>query len=248
MTHLEYFKQQSKNLFRDWKSRAEVVEDDGFLHYKYEPKFFDVEDILFHFEIDEEKFSLMKAQHLVARIAGFRKWNDLIKVSSKELELAKIVFDNCSKDMMLFDDWECYRNSEFALLDIESKIEAAKHFFSPRTPEEIAEIEKTERKIKKAELILSGKERERFLLQEMRSYGYFKLDSEIRCIHCDSQYLFKEATVIRSPVSGTAMVMCKNYPKCDGSIIDFLDVDDDYDGFVPFDWDMDQGYSSEYDS
>ena len=70
---------------------------------------------------------------------------------------------------MLFDDWECYRNSEFALLDIESKIEAAKHFFSPRTPEEIAEIEKTERKIKKAELILSGKERERFLLQEMRS-------------------------------------------------------------------------------
>ncbi len=169
MTHLEYFKQQSKNLFRDWKSRAEVVEDDGFSYYKYEPKFFDVEDILFHFEIDEEKFSLMKAQHLVARIAGFRKWNDLIKVSSKELELAKIVFDNCSKDMMLFDDWECYRNSEFALLDIESKIEAAKHFFSPRTPEEIAEIEKTERKIKKAELILSGKERERFLLQEMRS-------------------------------------------------------------------------------
>ena len=53
--------------------------------------------------------------------------------------------------------------------------------------------------------------------------------------------------MIRSPVSGTAMVMCKNYPKCDGSIIDFLDVDDDYDGFVPFDWDMDQGYSSEYE-
>ncbi len=97
-------------------------------------------------------------------------------------------------------------------------------------------------------MVLSGEEREKFLLQEVHSFGDFKLDSKIRCIHCDSQYLFKEATVIRSPISDIPMIKCKDYPKCDGSIIDFLDVDDDYEGHVPFDWDMDQGYSAEYDS
>lgn len=58
MTNIDFFKLQAKNLFSDYKSR---VYDDSEDMYKYNPRFFsDVNDIIFNFEINEDKpFSLM---------------------------------------------------------------------------------------------------------------------------------------------------------------------------------------------
>ena len=87
MDHLDFFKLQAKNLYHDWKTHTET--DVGI--YEYNPQFFDVDDFLLYFEedLDEKRFSLQRAQHLVAKLAGFDKWNDLIKADEQHLELAK---------------------------------------------------------------------------------------------------------------------------------------------------------------
>lgn len=107
MDPIAYFKLQSKNLFKDYKTQyvSEVYEDGGNL-YDYRPHYFDVNGIVVDFDIDEENFTLMKAQHVIAYLAGFRKWTDLIKASGVELELAKLLFDNQHK--ISIDDWDIY--------------------------------------------------------------------------------------------------------------------------------------------
>lgn len=111
MTHLEYFKLQSKNLFKDFKAKTS--------------KYFDVDEILLSYDWDEDDFSLMKAQHTIARMVGFKKWTDLSKASKPELELAKLLLDN--RDKVLVEDWEMHvANVERSIgdsLDPESKLE-----------------------------------------------------------------------------------------------------------------------------
>ena len=48
----------------------------------------------------------MKAQHIIALLAGFCKWTDLSKASEAELELSKQLFDN--QDVIRIGDWEDY--------------------------------------------------------------------------------------------------------------------------------------------
>lgn len=81
MQYIEYFKLQSKNLNDDFDSKTG----------KYFPnaKFWVSKYIK-----DTDKFSLMKAQHIIANIAGFANWNDLSKASDNELEVAKNLFNN----------------------------------------------------------------------------------------------------------------------------------------------------------
>lgn len=106
MTPVEYFKLQAKNLFRDYKTQyAYQVDSHGTKHYTYKPKYFDMDGIFLDFEdFDEEDFSLMKAQHLLATMLGFKKWSDLLNASEVELELAKLRFDN--QDRISLDEWE----------------------------------------------------------------------------------------------------------------------------------------------
>ena len=56
MDHLDFFKLQAKNLYRDWKTHTET--DDGI--YEYNPQFFDVDDFLLYFEeyLYEKRFCL----------------------------------------------------------------------------------------------------------------------------------------------------------------------------------------------
>ncbi len=62
MTHIEYFKLQAKNLFRDYKTKTSHVDEaDGNSYYKYDPKYFDVDAIFVDYDWDEEAFSLMNA-------------------------------------------------------------------------------------------------------------------------------------------------------------------------------------------
>jgi hypothetical protein len=107
MTPIDYFKLQAKNLFRDYKTKAPYIDEaDGNSYYKYDPKYFDVDAILIDYGWDEEGFSLMNAQHIIALMVGFRKWTDLSKASEVELELAKLLFDN--QDKIHVEDWKMY--------------------------------------------------------------------------------------------------------------------------------------------
>lgn len=135
MTHIEYFKLQAKNLFRDYKTQTPYT-DDGHTYYKYTPQYFDIGSIFFDFEeFDEENFSLMKAQHLLAIMLGFRKWSDLLNGSAAAQELAKLRWDN--QDKIPLGEWddqiagvEHEHNMSFDRDDPESELAYFKHCLS----------------------------------------------------------------------------------------------------------------------
>jgi len=132
MTYIEYFKLQAKNLFKDYKTKApcldEVIND---YLYEYKPQYFDIDQIILSYDIDEENFSLMKAQHIIALMVGFHKWADLLKASEFELELAKLLVDNYNK--VNVEDWEMYiagvEGDNNVSIDPQSKLEIFKQVF-----------------------------------------------------------------------------------------------------------------------
>ena len=90
MDKIAYFKLQAKNLFRDFKTQT--FDEEGLT--RYSPRFFkDIDDILLSYDVDEEDFKLMNAQHLIANLAGFKCWNELLHASDDALELGKLLLD-----------------------------------------------------------------------------------------------------------------------------------------------------------
>lgn len=129
MNTIDYFKLQAKNLHRDFKTKTPVFDNviNDFL-YQYSPKYFDIDQIVLDYNLNEEKFSLMNAQHVIADLAGFDKWTTLINSSEDELELAKLLFDNQNIiDLYSWNDYIKYSESlsqtEF---DVETKLEIFK--------------------------------------------------------------------------------------------------------------------------
>lgn len=122
MTHIEYFKLQAKNLFRDYKTQTHYIDQtDGNTYCKYNPKYFDIDAIFVDYDLNEENLSLMRIQHIFAQMLGFEKWTALSKASEAELELAKLLFDN--QDKIFLEEWEVLYGS----YDTESKLEIFKH-------------------------------------------------------------------------------------------------------------------------
>ena len=103
MTPIAHFKLQAKNLHKDYKTKSKASGDDI---YTYDPKYFDIDSIVVDFDLDEDNFTLMNAQHIIAYLAGFEKWNELIKASETKLKLAKLLFDNAHK--ISIDEWDIY--------------------------------------------------------------------------------------------------------------------------------------------
>lgn len=135
METIDFFKLQAKNLYRDYKTKTPYIDKvDGFTYYNYTPVYFDVDRILFEFDYDEETFSLMQAQHIIALIVGFRKWGDLLKASELELEMAKLLFDH--QDKIGLEDWEYFMAHTIELnnknFDLETWIEIFKEVFVER--------------------------------------------------------------------------------------------------------------------
>lgn len=133
MTYTEFFKLQAKNLFRDYQSKAKVFDQViGDYLYEYSPKYFDIDSLVLDFDIDEEGFSLMKAQHIIAQLIGFRKWTDLLNASEVEQELAKLLFDN--QDKISAEDWEMYiqdaERSNYTTFDPETRLDIFKQVFA----------------------------------------------------------------------------------------------------------------------
>ena len=107
MDHIEYFKFQAKNLLKDFKTRFFNKKEEV---YDYHPKNFDINGIFCDFDIPDYKddftFTLMNAQHLIAQLAGFSNWGNLVNASSAKLELRHLLFDNAYK--INLEEWEIY--------------------------------------------------------------------------------------------------------------------------------------------
>ena len=111
MDKIAYFKLQAKNLIRDF--RTQTTDQEGMT--RYSPRFFeDIDELLLSYGIDEEKFCLMQAQHLVAKLAGFRNWSELLHASDDALELGKLLLDKRNDNLPacagypMKDSWEMY--------------------------------------------------------------------------------------------------------------------------------------------
>lgn len=94
MEHIDYFKLQAKNLLKDFETR---FFDEKENRYNYNPKYFDIAQLFSDFGLPDEKndfsFKLMQAQHVIAKLAGFSKWNDLNSASELHLQFAHRQFD-----------------------------------------------------------------------------------------------------------------------------------------------------------
>lgn len=133
MTPIDFFRLQAKNLFKDYKTKVSVLDKEtNNYYYEYSPQYFDVMGIILHYDIDEENFSLMNAQHLIANIAGFEKWTDMLKASEAELELGKLLFDNQHK--ISSEEWQDFilrtESDNQTFLDDEFKVQIFQEVFS----------------------------------------------------------------------------------------------------------------------
>ena len=86
---IDYFKLQAKNLFHDIK--LDFMQDEE--EYICAPRFFDVNAVMNDFDADCNEFSLMKAQHLIAKIVGCASWDELINTSEAELATKKTILN-----------------------------------------------------------------------------------------------------------------------------------------------------------
>lgn len=134
MDYIEFFKLQAKNFLKDYNNR--VVQKDG-TYWHENPRFFkDIEDIIMCYDINEEKpFTLMNAQHIIANIANFNKWSDLIHANKFRLELGKLLFENRNYEddktqlSPIAEDWKMYEFQNLRDWDDESKLKIFKIVF-----------------------------------------------------------------------------------------------------------------------
>lgn len=221
MTRLDFFKKQAKNLLKDWQTQTKTVEDDGFISYHYDWKFYDVGDLFFYYEFsdeDEQEIILARAQHLIAKMVGFKKWNDLIHATETEQELAELLLRRF-KDAQDVQDWEeTLMFSGVAQYGAEAVLDYARQYYQLGDAQEIALL--SPEKI----TVLQGKPRSEAINQfddEHNPAGTLRKDSSVFCPHCRKAFDFKRSKVIRDNEKGLTMVVCKNYPDCRGTYLDY---------------------------
>lgn len=64
--------------------------------------------MFFYYEFDdkdEQDIKLARVQHLIAKMVGFKKWDDLIRASETELQLAELLLRRF-KTAQDVQDWE----------------------------------------------------------------------------------------------------------------------------------------------
>ena len=85
MDYIKYFKSQAKKFYKDFQTQ--YTKENDYI-YSYKPKVLpDIDDNIVTFDIDEDDFSLMKAQHIVAYLAGFENQNELIHANIYKQEI-----------------------------------------------------------------------------------------------------------------------------------------------------------------
>ena len=197
MSDLEFFKKQAKLLFKDWQTQIKKVEDDGFVNFEYHPKFYDVADLFFYYEFsdeDEQDIKLARAQHLIAQMVGF-------------------------KNSSAIQDWEeTLVYSGVAEYGIDAVLDYAKQYYHLGDSEAIADLP-----VDKV-MVLNGKSRDEELNKfddEHNPAGILRTDSSVFCTCCRKAFDFTESKVIRDNEKNLTMVVCKNYPNCRGTYLDY---------------------------
>ena len=299
MNHIEFIKKQAKNFFKDWQTQTKTVEDDGFISYHYDWKFYDVGDLFIYYELDdkdEQNISLGHAQHYIAKMVGFEKWDYLVNASEPELELAELLLrrfkssqdvqyweelinshdmpDLAPQQLLEYAKWHyqlkdsmeiaSYPLDKLTILSGKLKSKEINNFDDEHNPDGILrnnstvlcpECNKTfsfkQSKVIKANdknltmvvcknfplcratyldyqvltpTVLLGTSRQEGLKKGLEVFGGFKMNTKVHCIHCDREYLYKEASVVQFPNDDEPLVMCKHYPNCNGSLIDMMPV------------------------
>lgn len=72
--NMNYLKNQAKNLYRDFQLEYKQGDEE----YVLASRFFDINAIVEDFNIDCDDFSLMKAQHIIAKMLGLNSWKEVI--------------------------------------------------------------------------------------------------------------------------------------------------------------------------
>lgn len=92
MSRIEFFKQESKNLLKDWKTQTTTTGSDGIISYHYDSKFYNIDDLFKSLnwnDKDRQQKILARSQHAISQIVGFKNWNNLITADETELEKAE---------------------------------------------------------------------------------------------------------------------------------------------------------------
>ncbi|MBE6422523.1 hypothetical protein [Succinivibrio dextrinosolvens] len=91
MASIKYFKQQAKLLLKDYNFSKEHNFDLNAVFYDAPQEHFDIKNVFLkaHKQVGEE-LSLMMAQHLIARISDFAKWESLIHASESQREIGAL--------------------------------------------------------------------------------------------------------------------------------------------------------------
>lgn len=247
MEHLDYFKLQAKNLLKDYKTRFFDEKEEI---YSYKPKYFDINGIFCDFDIPDYKddftFTLMNAQHIIAQLAGFSKWNELQNATPAKLELAHLLFDNAYK--INTEEWEMYISQAEAMnntiFTAEEKLEIFKEVFLKAdmhrsdfvsyridleekrntTPTDMIEDESPN--IADMYDELDGQEKIDSLKTCIQNGHSFSLEQTVECLHCGKRYKFKEVKVLRLKpeyrVFDFDEIVCKYHPECSGTLIDLM--------------------------
>lgn len=221
MSNLEFFKKQAKNLLKDWQTQTKTVESDGFISYHYDWKFYDVGDLFFYYEYsdkDEQEIILARAQHMIAKMVGFKKWDDLIHATPEELELAELLLRRFKNSSDIQNWEETLAFTGVAQYGPEAVLDYAKQYYQLGDSKEIVNLP-----IDKI-TILSGKLKS----TEINKFddvnnpeGLLRKDSDVYCMHCRKAFRFIQSKVIRDNEKGLSMVVCKNYPDCRGTYLDY---------------------------
>lgn len=221
MYNLEFFKKEAKKFLKDWQTQIKTVESDGFISYHYDWKFYDVGDLFFYYELedkDEQEIMLARAQHYIAKMIGFKKWDDLIHSSETRLELSELLlrrFKN-SQDVQEWEDAMDF--SGLTYNNPEQVLDYAKQFYDLGDRLEI--INFPAEKI----TVLTGK----LKTAELNNFsdknnpsGLLRKKSYVFCPHCKKAFNYTLSKVIKDNDSSKTMVVCKNYPDCKGTYLDY---------------------------
>lgn len=221
MSNLEFFKKQAKNLLKDWQTQTKTVDSDGFISYHYDWKFYDVGDLFFYYEFDdkdEQEIILARAQHLIAKMVGFKKWDELIHATPIEQELAELLLRRF-KDSSAIQDWEeTLVFSGVAQYGPEAVLDYAKQYYRLGDSKKIVGLP-----VDKVTL-LSGKLKSAEINKFDDAHnpeGTLRKDSDVYCLHCRKAFRFIQSKVIRDNEKDLTMVVCKNYPDCRGTYLDY---------------------------
>ena len=221
MSNLEFFKNEAKKFLKDWQTQTKTVESDGYISYHYDWKFYDVGDLFFYYELDdkdEQDIKLARAQHYIAKIVGFKKWDDLIHASEIELELAELLLRRF-KNARDVQDWEeTVMFTDIEQYGAEAVLDYAHQYYELGDRKEIVNLPSEKL------TILSGKIKSTELNKfsdNNNPDGTLRKSSYVFCTHCNKAFNFTQSKVIRENEKNLTMVVCKNYPECKGTYLDY---------------------------